>query len=151
MLFQFEQDFVDSLRCIPMAIRLRLDVCGIKLKLNEWSKFTLADRQSLVEAPFISVMDHIAFGNRLRLLTQERCGAQPAALTPVVNAAWDDVTTVPAEVTDKARSSSVTITSAIWANLSQPQRFSLCKLSRPGHENKNFIPACREFGLADEP
>jgi len=150
MLFQFEQDFVDSLRCIPMAIRLKLDVCGIKLKLNEWSKFTLADRQHLVEDPFLSGMDRIAFGDRLRLLTRERCGAEPAALTPVVNAEWDDITTVPAEVTDKARSSDVTITPAIWGKLSQHQRFALCKLSRPGHENKNFIPACREFGLVAE-
>jgi len=32
--FQFEADFVDSLRCIPMQVRFKLATCGIKLKLT---------------------------------------------------------------------------------------------------------------------
>lgn len=36
--FAFESDFVDSLRCIPMVVRYKLDTCGIKLKLPEWVK-----------------------------------------------------------------------------------------------------------------
>jgi hypothetical protein len=27
VLFKFESDFVDSLRCIPMVVRLKLDLC----------------------------------------------------------------------------------------------------------------------------
>lgn len=27
------------------------------------------------------------------------------------------------------------------------QRFALYKLTRPGHDNDNFLPAMREFGL----
>jgi len=34
--FEFEADFVDSLRCIPMHVRLKLDTC-IKLKLAQWN------------------------------------------------------------------------------------------------------------------
>jgi hypothetical protein len=29
------------------------------------------------------------------------------------------------------------------------QRFALFKLTRPNHDNDNFIPAMREFGLLD--
>jgi len=39
--FQFEKDFVeDGIRCIPMMVRFKLDACGIKLRLKEWSKFS---------------------------------------------------------------------------------------------------------------
>jgi len=34
-----------------------------------------------------------------------------------------------------------------WKNLNSLQRFALIKLTRGGHENENFIPALREFGL----
>ena len=50
-LFRFESAFVASLRCIPMAMRYRLDLSGVKLKLNEWSKLGLADRQALLGMP----------------------------------------------------------------------------------------------------
>jgi len=34
-----------------------------------------------------------------------------------------------------------------WRELSILQRFALIKLCRPGHENKNFPIAMKEFGL----
>ena len=47
--FKFEDDFVDSLRCIPMQVRFKLDNCGVKLKLSHWYQFTEQERQTLVE------------------------------------------------------------------------------------------------------
>jgi len=34
-----------------------------------------------------------------------------------------------------------------WRNLYLLQRFALLKLCRPGHENRNFPIAMKEFGL----
>jgi len=56
---------------------------------------------------------------------------------------------VPAEVQDQAAQMEGAIAPAQWTALSPLQRFALCKLSRPGHENRNFLPALREFGLKD--
>ena len=53
--FQFEADFVDSLRCIPMQVRMKLDTCGVKLKLTHWHQFTPQERQELVEKPCTTV------------------------------------------------------------------------------------------------
>jgi hypothetical protein len=39
------------------------------------------------------------------------------------------------------------ISDAQWQQLKPVRRFALIKLSRPGHENKNFKPALKEFGL----
>jgi hypothetical protein len=35
-----------------------------------------------------------------------------------------------------------------WAALTPLQRFALIKLTRDNHDNVNFAPAMREFGLA---
>jgi hypothetical protein len=46
--FKFEEDFAaDNVRCIPMIVRFKLDACGIKLKLSEWSKMTIDERIGL--------------------------------------------------------------------------------------------------------
>ena len=48
--FQFEKDFMeDGIRCIPMMVRFKLDACGIKLKLKEWSKFSPDEKNMLCE------------------------------------------------------------------------------------------------------
>ena len=49
--FQFEADFVGSLRCIPMQVRMKLDNCGVKLKLTHWNQFSQLERQTLVDLP----------------------------------------------------------------------------------------------------
>ena len=44
--FNFEEDFVENnVRCIPMIVRFKLDACGIKLKLSEWSKMVIEERK----------------------------------------------------------------------------------------------------------
>ncbi|MBW4551370.1 MAG: nitrate reductase associated protein [Aphanocapsa sp. GSE-SYN-MK-11-07L] len=47
--FQFEADFVESLRCIPIQVRLKLDTCGIKRKVSEWNRFSEESRLNLIE------------------------------------------------------------------------------------------------------
>ena len=46
--FDFEAAFVNSLRCVPMIVRYKLDACGIKLSLRAWSQFSLSTRARLV-------------------------------------------------------------------------------------------------------
>ena len=33
--FAFEQDFIGTWRCIPLCVRRKLDLIGLKLKLNQ--------------------------------------------------------------------------------------------------------------------
>ena len=54
LLFDFEKDFADSLRCIPMAVRYKLDSVGVKLKLTYWNQFSQAERQVLLAWPWES-------------------------------------------------------------------------------------------------
>ena len=38
-------------------------------------------------------------------------------------------------------------TARAWGELTELQRFALIKLTRDSHDNVNFVPAMREFGL----
>lgn len=145
--FQFEQEFIGSLRCIPMLVRLKLDTCGVKLKLNHWNQFTQVERQTLVTMACDSPEDVAAYQRHLQALVTHYTGQPAKEIEVPVHPPWLDALP-PAEVKQQAIAHNMTITDRAWQTLSPGQRFALIKLSRPSHENRNFVPAMEEFGLA---
>jgi len=147
-LFAFEDDFVASLRCIPMAVRLKLDRSGIKLTLRQWSRFTRDDRQALLEQPCRTPAEVEAYRTRLVELVALRAREAAKALADPPAPVWESAREAPSVVTIYARSVGVSPPSArAWEELTELQRFALVKLTRDNHDNVNFIPAMREFGL----
>lgn len=145
--FEFEADFVDSLRCIPMQVRQKLDTSGIKLKLSDWNHLTKADREALIELPCSTESEIQAYKKHLQNLILERIGTPAAELPMEPDPAWMDAKSVPTNLQEKAREFGVTLSPQQWAELTSLQRFALIKLSRPGHENQNFPKALKEFHL----
>ncbi|MDY6937235.1 MAG: nitrate reductase associated protein [Cyanobacteriota bacterium] len=145
--FQFEADFVESLRCIPMQVRFKLDTCGIKLKLTQWHQFDGGDRQALVEMPCQTEAEIAAYREFLTYLVRERAGVSPKELSIDPDPPWNIGDRIPVNLEEKAQAIGVTIPIERWAQLSPVQRFALIKLSRPSHENNNFLPALEEFAL----
>lgn len=145
--FEFEQDFVGSLRCIPMVVRHHLDTVGVKLKLEHWNQFTQAERQALVEWPCQSEAEVQLYKTKLQALVVAKTGAPAKTLSTQPQPPWIEASDVPEAVRNKFEEQKVSLTLAQWAALSELQRFALIKLSRPSHENQNFIPAVKEFGL----
>jgi hypothetical protein len=145
--FDFEADFVDSLRCIPMSVRLKLDTCGVKVKLAEWSHFTKAECDRLVELPCERSAEIAAYREYLSQLIMRQTGHDPTLLAIDPAPAWLDRSSIPPSIVDKATQAGVELTLAQWQELSPLQRFALIKLTRSTHENHNFVPAMKEFGL----
>ena len=147
--FQFEADFVSSLRCIPMVVRYKLDTCGIKLKLSHWNHFNLAEKEALVDLPCTTANEIKTYREFLQELVIKQTGSPTSELPIEEHPAWMDATTIPSEVLEKAQQEGVNITIEQWEKLSPVQRFALIKLSRPSHENHNFLPAMTEFKLME--
>lgn len=144
--FEFEADFVDSLRCIPMQVRCKLDTCGIKLKLSDWNHLTQSEREALVELPWSTPAEMQAYKEYLQNLILQRTGILPGELPIDPNPSWLDAS-VPINLQEKAQEFGVTLSPQQWAKLTPLQRFALIKLSRPSHENQNFPKALKEFHL----
>lgn len=145
--FQFESDFVDSLRCIPMQVRYNLDTCGVKLKLPHWHQLSAVERQQLVELPCTTAAEVQAYREALQGWVAQHGGDRPSDLPVDPHPEWQDSTSVPASVAAQSANFGVPLTTAQWSALSPLQRFALIKLSRSNHENRNFLPALQEFGL----
>lgn len=145
--FDFEADFVDSFRCIPMAVRLKLDTCGVKLKLADWSHFSKSECEKLVELPCTEPAEVVAYREYLERLILTETGEKPTMLAIDPQPPWDNDREIPATVSDKATEEGVELSLKQWQHLTPLQRFALIKLTRSSHENHNFLPALQEFGV----
>ena len=146
--FVFEEDFVeDKVRCIPMIVRFKMDLAGIKLKLAEWSKFEFDERKELAKLPCITNEEIVIYRTYLQALIKHRTANEATDLPIDENPLWADMESVPAILVEKAAEYNWQISVTQWRSVSNLQRFVLLKLCRPGHENKNFPKAIKEFGL----
>ena len=147
-IFQFETDFAGALYCIPMAVRRKLDLCGVKVSLQQWNRFTLEQREHLVARECDTLEEIGAYQREVVRLLEARAGDTPELLDPDAGTEWKDTSVVPQRLVDYCKERDVPApTVAQWAALTELQRFALFKLTRPGHTNENFLPAMREFGL----
>jgi hypothetical protein len=145
--FQFEADFVDNLRCIPMVVRYKLDTCGVKLKLPDWNGFSQAERQQLVDFPCETDVEIANYRQMVHQRVAEHGGDRPKDLPLDPNPEWHNKESIPPSVQEQSRQFNVSLTLQQWDSLTPLQRFALIKLSRSNHENRNFLPALKEFNL----
>ena len=153
--FEFEAEFVESLRCIPMQVRYKLDTCGIKLKLQHWHSFSASQRQSLIDLPCETADEIKIYRENLRSQVFQNLNTYPNDLPIDANPAWLQDESIPVSVLEQLQKLEVAIASPQsqkklqedWQKLTPLQRFALIKLSKSDHENNNFLPALREFGL----
>ncbi len=146
--FNFEEDFIeDNVRCIPMIVRFKMDAAGIKLKLAEWKKFKSEEKIELALLPASTDEEAKLYNTYLSQLIEKYTGNKATALLINTNPDWANLQNIPVMLSEKAKEFNLIITPAKWQQLTNLQRFALLKLCRPGHENKNFPKAIKEFNL----
>lgn len=145
--FEFEADFVASLRCIPMIVRFKLDTCAIKLKLHHWHNFNPLEKEILVNKPCETPLQITEYRQYLQDLVYDKTGEYPKDLVIDNEPQWLIIDSIPVDIQEKAQEFDFELKLSQWQNLQALQRFALIKLSRPSHENNNFIPALKEFHL----
>ncbi len=146
--FGFEADFVGDLRCIPMAVRRKLDLAGVKLKLSHWNALSDAERQELLawpdDAGGLAKLEHW-----LHQRTATMAVGAAGRLEPADGAPWQQADDAPEVLLASCRQLGLTLPTGAWGDLNELQRFALVKLSHPGHEHRNLPRALGEFGLVD--
>lgn len=147
--FGFEQDFVAGWRCIPLCVRRKLDLAGIKLKLRHWLTLEQAERQELVDWP-----DAPEDLQRLALHLRQRTAAMADGtvkdLPKAQQQPWQQPH-LPATVAAAAHRLGYHLDPTCWQQLSELQRFALCKLARPGHDHHNLPAALAEVNACSGP
>ncbi|ARU04182.1 hypothetical protein CCO03_05370 [Comamonas serinivorans] len=145
--FDFEAAFVNTLRCVPMVVRFKLDACGIKLSLRAWSRFSLGTRSRLASMG-VAQPDELERYRAFLASAIADVGEPVVTLALPPDPAWAQTERLPEVVATQAQALHQPLDGPRrWHQLDALQRFALVKLTRGGHENENFLPALREFGL----
>lgn len=145
-LFGFESELEAGLTYIPLAVRFKLDKCGLKLSLDQWQQLPEGNRWALLGVRCESGAEIADYRRQLQALIRVTTGDEPR-MFEVGSGPWDDPD-VPNQVTRKALEfGAVPPTPYQWRCLTPLQRFALIKLSRDGDHGRNFMPALREFEL----
>ena len=144
--FGFEAEFTADLRCIPMAVRRKLDLAGVKLKLQHWGELAEDERIALLAWP--DAPEAIARLRQHLLQRTAALSAGPARELPcAIGEPWQQGEAPPALLSASCDQLGVQLRSGVWSELDELQRFALVKLSHPGHEHRNLPRALVEFGL----
>lgn len=146
--FDFESEFIaDNVRCIPMIARFKLDACGIKLSLKQWSKMLVKERNFVAQANCNSVEQIAIYKSGLEHIIINRTNEIAKRLEIDKKPEWALLDKVPIAITEQCQLINQQITIQQWQQLKALQRFALLKLCKSSHENKNLTHALKEFGL----
>ena len=145
-LYPFESDETLSLAIIPLSVRYKLDVCEVKLHLQQWQKLPLAERQTLVDSAFASQADIDACRQRLHTLVDRYCGEAATAHPLTGDEPWLDASRWPEVVMDQCKREALALPPLErWSMLDEARRHALFVLGRSKHSQREFRAALQKF------
>lgn len=149
--FKFEAEIYESLSCLPMAARRKLDAIGIKIGLAQWEQLGRGERLMICHAPSASEEERDALRLFIEEVTVSRTGSAPKILPYEVRASANPPAKLPDLLARNARTAGAKLDDAAWSAMEDDQRYALMKLGNTEKPSHNFAAALAEFLPSSEP
>jgi hypothetical protein len=143
--FNFEAEVYESLNCLPMAARRKLDALGIKIHLKQWEQFGRGERLMICHAPAESDEERDALRTFIEETAITRTGSPAKVLPEEMRQSAYPPALPPPMLVQHARALGVELDQDAWAALDDDQRYALIKLGDADRPSHNLAPALREF------
>jgi hypothetical protein len=124
--YRYEAEFYPSLNRIPLDVRMKLDLAGVKISLNDWLAYGFEERAVLCHLPMNSTEEKQTFTGYIDFLSrkyQARAVQVSEALDPIL---WNSAA-VPEPVAQKSASCFNSVMLGEWQNWEPHQRYALYK------------------------
>jgi hypothetical protein len=145
-LYPFESDETLSLAIIPLSVRYKLDVCEVKLHLQQWQTLPFDARQALVVAAFNTADEVDACRALLHTLVDRHFGEPPTVHPLSGDEPWLDASRWPQVMIDQCEREALAIPAIeVWSALDEAQRHALFVLGRSKHSQREFKAALKLF------
>ncbi len=143
--FQFEAEVYESLSCVPMQARRKLDAIGIKIHLAQWQQLSRGERLMICHAPATLDDERAALRIFIEEATLARTGTPPKELGEAARRGARPPASPPGVLVVNARERGVELTQAAWNSLDDDERYALVKLGADGKVSHNLKAALNEF------
>ncbi len=84
--FKFEDEMHESLQCVPMAVRRKLDRVGLKIGLAQWKELGHGERLAICHIPTDSGEECAMRWRFIRETMTRRFGVEPKTLSDAARA-----------------------------------------------------------------
>ena len=142
--FDFEGDVHRTLEFIPLAVRRKLDLAGIKLSLKAWTAMSRAERLAVCHLPVDAAPDREVYREALAGFA-ERAGHP---LAPLEGGALDGSAWGAERVPEPVAARVPHLQGAAWSALPDEARYVLWRLAEARRGPEKFDAALRELRLA---
>jgi hypothetical protein len=143
--FDFEAEIYESLNCLPMAARRKLDRLGLKISLEQWQQLSRGERLMICHAP-ANLPDEC---DVLRLFVDEvvvaKTGVPSRALSHEIRMGADPPAEPPPGLVANAQALGFALTPREWQGLDDDERYALVKLGGAPRPSHNFKAALDEL------
>lgn len=143
--YRFESEIYPGLSRIPLHVRMKLDLTGVKLSLAAWLALSFEERLALCHFPVDSDEEREAFVLYLDALARRVTGAALPRLPSPPERPWENPDAVPPLVAERSRLEGGEVTVAEWKGLSPHHRYALFKLAGSGSEPEAFAETLQEL------
>jgi hypothetical protein len=143
--FGFEAEIYESLSCLPMAGRRKLDRLGLKISLEQWQRLSRAERLMICHAPASTPDECEVLRSFIHEATLARSGFPPTPLSDESRKAAEPATEPPATLVANANTFGVALTAREWNRLDDDERYALIKLGGTARPSHNFKVALYEL------
>ncbi len=146
--FKFEDEMHESLQCVPMAVRRKLDRVGLKVSLEPWKALDRGERLAICHLPVSTPEECDALATFIREAILRRFGVEPKSLNDTQRAGAEPPSTPPDVLVARAREAGFDLNDSVWARLDGDERFALIKMGADSKPSHNLGAALKEFEVA---
>jgi hypothetical protein len=143
--FQHEAEFYPELSRVPLHVRLKLDLTGVKLSLKQWLAFSLEERRVICHLPVEDDEELEAFVAYINFLCRRYNGSAAPMLPPVNSAVWDSPGRIPEPVLGISRDCGLAVTLEEWTRWQFHERYALYKTAVSKSEPEKFSAVLTEL------
>jgi hypothetical protein len=143
--FEHEAAYDAALERLPLYARLKLDLAGIKLTLNQWLGFAREERRVLCHLPVESEEELATFSEYVDFLCRSHHGIPAQTLPPLDPGLWNTPGRVPESVQETSRRCARAVDPSEWARWRPHERYALYKTAVSKNEPEKFFAVLNEL------
>ena len=142
--YDYEAEFYPSLSRLPLDLRRKLDLSGIKLSLKDWLAISLEERTVLCHLPCDHDEERQAFATYVDFLARKYL-CKPAEKTAPINICLWSESAVPDAVAQKSAALGQAVTPIEWRRWQSHHRYALHKTALSKNQPKAFEQVLRQL------
>jgi hypothetical protein len=148
--YQHESDIYPSLSRIPLHVRMKLDLTGIKISLKDWLAFSIEERTVLCHLPVETEEEKQVFSTYLDFLSRQYRGGPVATTAAMSSSLWDSASQIPGPVAGKSAPQIPPVTADEWRRWKSHQRYALYKTALSQSNPEQFFAVLRELRASED-